>query len=205
MVPHVLARLAASLPAMTLVAIISCESTDRRLAEFAQRATEQQARQNERLAEQSTSIVKQSQEVAAAAHDLVEQDAAARRELLQAHDQWRQQTSAEQANLDQQRRQIDSERKAAAQAAVRDPIVGQAIITVGLALAALLPLVLTAYALCRMPERGVSDRLLDDLLMEELSSAAVGDCTSDVTVAGRRETRLARGKESMIAANQPPS
>ena len=45
--------------------------------DFAEEANQQQARQSEQVA-------RQSREIASAAHDLVEQDAAARRELLEA-------------------------------------------------------------------------------------------------------------------------
>ena len=41
-------RAAAVLKMLTLVLVASCESQDRRLAEYAHRAAEQQARQNER-------------------------------------------------------------------------------------------------------------------------------------------------------------
>ena len=183
MIPHVIARLSAVLHGLTLLAVASCESTDRRLAEFAQRAHEQQAQQNQRLAEQSSAVVKQSQEVAAAAHDLVEHDAVARRELLEAQQHWQQQTHVERADLDRQRREVDNERKLAAQAVIRDPVIGQAIVTVGLALAALLPLVLTAYALRRLPERSASEELFDDLLLDEWTgtnpAAPRGVCFDD--------------------------
>jgi cell division protein ZapA (FtsZ GTPase activity inhibitor) len=68
----------------TLMVMAGCESHDRRLADYAQRASEQQARQNERMAKQSETVTRQSQELVSAAHELVEQDAAARRELIQA-------------------------------------------------------------------------------------------------------------------------
>src|SRR5947207_3594647 len=85
---------------LTLIGITSCESQDRRLVEFAQRSAEQQARHTERVAQQSESVVRHSQELTAAAHELVAQDAAARREIVQAHDQLQRQNQAERSVLD---------------------------------------------------------------------------------------------------------
>jgi hypothetical protein len=155
-----------ALGTMTLILIASCESQDRRLADYAQRATEQQARQNERMAQQAEILAKQSQEVTAAAHDLVEQDAAARRELIQAQDTLHQQIHVERVSLDTQRQLLDSERKAAANAAVRDPVVAQALIAGLLIVAALLPLLVTVYALRRLPETRPTDELLENALLE---------------------------------------
>jgi hypothetical protein len=190
MVPNVPARMNTLLQGLIVLGATSCESTDHRLAEFAQRTNEQQVRQNERLAEQATVMVQQSQEVTQAAHDLVQQDAAARRELLEAHQQFQQQTHAQRAgldrersdiqrelsNLEHQRGEIDRERKAA----VSDPVIGQAIVTVGLALAALVPLVLTALALRKLPDRSAGELLLDDFLLDQWSAA--GDPAKDAAV-----------------------
>jgi hypothetical protein len=52
------------------------------LAEYAQRATEQQAGQDERMAQQSEALARQSQELAWAAHELVAEDAITRRKLV---------------------------------------------------------------------------------------------------------------------------
>src|SRR4051794_13559767 len=160
------AKSAARLTMVAVIVLASCESQDRRLAEFAQRATEQQARQNERMTQQSEAIAKQSQEVTETAHDLVEQDAAARRDLIQAQDKLQQQNHAERASIDDQRRQLDVERKVATQAAARDPVIAQAIISGALALAALLPVLVTLYALWRLPEQRPMDELLEITLLE---------------------------------------
>lgn len=165
MVPNA-ARINGMLAGLILFAVTSCESTDRRLTDFAERAHEQQARQNENWAEQSRAMAQQSHEVAAAARELVEQDAMARRDLLDAHQQLQQQAHGERVDLDRQRREIDHDRKAAAQSAVRDSVIGQAILTVGLALAALVPLVVTTYALRQLPGNFASDQLLADLLAD---------------------------------------
>ena len=57
---------------------------------------------------------------------------------------------------------------AAAQATVRDPGVARAIITAALALAALLPLLVTAYALRRLPDHLPADELLMDTMLNPL-------------------------------------
>ena len=153
---------------LTGIAIAGCESPDRSLADFAQRASEQQARQNERLAAQSEAVARQTQEVVAASHKLVEHDAAARRDLLQAQDKLQEQSHRERSDLNRQRAQLDAEKNAAAAAMVRDPIIARAIITAGLIGAALLPLLVTVYALTRLPEQRPVDELLGDALLAEL-------------------------------------
>jgi hypothetical protein len=151
-----------------VIGMTSCESPDQRHLELVQRLAEQEARQSERFVQQAQTVVQQSQEVTAAAHDLVEQDAAARRELIQAQDKLHQQHHSERIALNEQRQKLDAERKAAAQAAVRDPVIANAIITCGLVMAALLPLLVTLYALMRLPEQRPMDELLVDPLIEEL-------------------------------------
>jgi hypothetical protein len=160
-------RLIALLKMAMLIAITSCESQDRRLAEYAQRATDQQARQNKQIADQAQAVARQSEVLASAAHDLVEQDAAARRELIQAHDKLQSQNQVERTMLDRQREQVEAVRKSTAAAAARNPVIGQAIVTAGLILAALLPLLVTAYALRRLPEHRPEDDLLTDALLQD--------------------------------------
>jgi len=147
-----------------------CDSSDERLARYAQQATEQQARQNERMAQQSEAVARQSQELASAAHQLVEQDATARRELLDAHDKLQAHQQSERSTLNRQREELDAERKEFAQASIRDPVIARAMITTALALAALLPLLVTVYALRRLPEQSLSDELLADALLNPLTS-----------------------------------
>jgi hypothetical protein len=164
----------------TLIGITSCESQDRRLVEFAQQSAEQQARHTERVAQQSESVVRHSQELTSAAHELVAQDAAARREIAQAHDQLQRQNQAERSVLDHQRATIEAERKAAAAATVRDPVIAEAIVSSGLVLAAALPLLVTLYALRRLPEPRPVDVLLGNTLLEELVGSGLPGPTSAV-------------------------
>jgi hypothetical protein len=175
-----------SVPLMILGAIMmtGCDSGDERLARYAQQATEQQARQNERMAQQSEAVARQSQELASAAHQLVEQDAAARRELLDAHDKLQAHQQSELSTLNRQRDELDAERKAFAQASIRDPVIAQAMITSALALAALLPLLVTMYALKRLPEQSLSDELLADTLLDPLTSPCAMTLPADAESEG---------------------
>ena len=53
---------------------------------------------------------------------------------------------------------------------MRNPVIAQAVIAVALILAALLPLLITAYALRRLPEAGAAEELLTDALLEDLAA-----------------------------------
>jgi hypothetical protein len=153
-----------------LILMTGCSSRDERLAEYAERASAQQARQNETMARQSEQVAKQSAEVASAARELVNQDATARRDLLHAQEQLQQQHHEQQAGLDQQRQELHTEREAAVKAAQREPVIAQALIVVGVILAALLPLIVTAYALRRLPDTSTSETLLANELWIDLSA-----------------------------------
>src|SRR6478672_3096054 len=165
---------------LMLIVTSGCESGDARLADYARHATEQQARQNQQIAEQSQSVGRQSQELTSAAHELVEQDAVARRELIQAQDNLQRQLALERSNVDRQREQVAIERSAAVIAAIREPIIGQALIAIGWILAALLPLLITAYALRRLPDQSPVDELLTETLIEELTGTQHGLHSPDV-------------------------
>jgi hypothetical protein len=146
-----------------LTTLAGCNPPDQRLVDFAEEANRQQARQSEQVA-------RQSREIASAAHDLVEQDAAARRELLEAQARNQERFREQQVAIEQERQQLHEERRETAQAAARDPVIAQALIATGLILAALLPLLVTAYALRRLPETGAAEELLTDALLEDLAS-----------------------------------
>ena len=152
------------------IVLAGCEPPDERLVDFAEQANEQQARQSEQVA-------RQGKELASAARELVEQDAAARRELIvaQAHNQdhFREQ----QAVIDEQRQQLHVERRETARAAAREPVIAQAVIAIGLILAALLPLIVTAYALRRLPDANSAEGMLADALLEDMAALPV-DATS---------------------------
>ncbi len=174
-----------------LITLAGCESSDQRLVDFAEEANQQQARQSEQVA-------RQSREIASAAHDLVEQDAVARRELLEAQARHQEQFREQQAAMDQQRQQLHAERREATQAAAREPVIAQAIVAGALILAALLPLLVTAYALRRLPETSAAEELLTEALLENL--AALPDASSE---APSGEPRLADSSLPGLPPNQP--
>src|SRR3569623_424417 len=99
---------------LSTMLIASCSSEDHRLADYAERATQQQARQNVRIAQQAEAVAQQTKELSSAAHELVAQDAAARRDLIQAQEKIQEQIHAERTNVDRQREQLDVDRKTAA-------------------------------------------------------------------------------------------
>jgi hypothetical protein len=160
--------------------LAGCDSQDERLAQLASRSVEQQARQNEHLAEQSQAVARQSQELAAAAHDLVDKDAAARRELFQAQEKLQAQIHTERLNVDRQREELHAERNSVAVMSMREPLVAQTVFVAGLLLAALLPLLVTAYAMRRLPEASAAS----ELLMEDLLADALQADTSKIEVTG---------------------
>ena len=70
--------------------------------------------------------------------------------------------------MDRQREQVEMERKSVARASVREPLIAQEISTTGLLLAALLPLLVTAYAIRRLPDQGPATELFAGALLEDL-------------------------------------
>jgi len=78
----------AIVPILLLLTVIGCSDSpdmrDQRLAEFAEQAVKEQARQNDRMADQSQAVVEESHQLAETAKELVEHDAEARRELIAA-------------------------------------------------------------------------------------------------------------------------
>jgi hypothetical protein len=158
------------LPIVMLILTSGCESQDQRLVDYAQEATERQAEQNRAIANQSEKVTEQGQQLAETAQKLVEQDAIARRELIQAHDRSQQHLDEQQASVDQQRAALHAERQAVAKAALREPVIARALIVTGLILATLLPLIVTAYALYRLPDSNPQEALLSSALLDELAA-----------------------------------
>ena len=154
---------------VTLMA--GCESHDGRLARYAQQATELQARQNEIMAQQSQAVAKHSQELAEAARQLVGQDAAARRELIAAHERQVQELQAERLNLDRQREHVEQRRQDLADAERREPLLAQSFESAALLLAALFPLLVALYAVRQLRGEDVGSDTVTEVLIEELTAA----------------------------------
>jgi len=154
--------------------VIGCSPTpdlrDQRLADFARQSTEQQARQNEALARQSQSVVEESAKLAQAAQQLVESDAKSRAELIAAQERLTGQLDQQRAAVDTGRDQLEAERKQLAAQRHRDPLIAASIQTVGLILAALLPLIICVYVIRMMSRTEPDDAAVASLLVTELTA-----------------------------------
>lgn len=159
---------------LTLLTTIGCgpapDARDPRLADFAKHSTEQQARQNEAMAKQSQAVVEESQKLAQTAEKLVESDAKARAEMVAAQERLNNQLDQQRAAVDTGREQLEQERKQIAAQRHRDPIVAASIQTVGLIVAALLPLIICVYVIKQMCRDEPDDRAVAELLVAELTT-----------------------------------
>lgn len=148
---------------LTMVAGCHDTSPDTRLAELAQRSLDEQARQNERLAEQS-------RQIAEASKQLVEADAQSRRKLVESQAALQQEIETARANVDQERNELERERREMAFHRHRDPVIAQALGTVGLIIACLLPLCLAGYVLYTLNRNPSESAELGELLVTEMSA-----------------------------------
>jgi len=162
------------LPAIMALAATGCspapDMRDERLAQFAEQSLARQAEQNEYIATQSEAIVEQTQEVVDASKELVATDAKTRQELLAAQDRLNSELNAQRAAIDQGRDELERERKQLAEHCHRDPIVAASIQTVGLLVAALLPLLVCAYVIRQMGRSEPDDAAVAELLVHELAT-----------------------------------
>lgn len=167
-------RAGRTVPALTLLAVIGCgpapDMRDQRLADLAQQSTEQQAKQNEAMARQSQAVVEESQKLAQTAEKLVESDAKARAEMVAAQERLTSQLDQQRAAVDTGRDQLEQERKQIAAQRHRDPVVAASIQTVGLIVAALLPLIVAIYVIRQMSRAEPDDGAVAELLVSELTA-----------------------------------
>ena len=138
----------------------SCANRDERLLELSQESLERQAQQNDHIAAQS-------QETAEASRQLVEADAQARREIIEVHKELQ----AERSSLDRQYDELERERKQISQSRQHDPIIANALLTIGLLIVSVLPLLVCIYLL-RGLWGGTPDEAVGELLIAELASEA---------------------------------
>lgn len=159
---------------LMLLTMIGCgpaaDMRDQRLSELAKHSTEQQARQNEAMAKQSQAVVEESQKLAEAAQQLVQSDAKARTDMIAAQERLTSQLDQQRAAVDTGRDQLEHERKQIAAQRHRDPILAASIQTVGLILAALLPLVVCIYVIRQMCRAEPDDAAVASLLVTELTA-----------------------------------
>ena len=160
---------------LMLLATIGCskppDMRDQRLADFAERSVEQQARQNQEFARQSQSVVEQSRQLAEASKALVAKDAESRREMVAAQHELNTQLNQQRAAIDAGRDALEQDRREIAEQRHRDPIIAESIRSVGLIIACLLPLFGCVLVLWRMGRNEPDDAAVAELLTFEL----VGD------------------------------
>ena len=161
-------------PILLLLTVIGCSDSpdmrDQRLAEFAEQAVKEQARQNDRMADQSQAVVEESHQLAETAKELVEKDAEARRELIAAQQELTSQLNDQQATVDAGRGQLEQDRREIAEQRHRDPIVATAIENTGLVIACLLPLIVAVYVIRQMQSQEPDHAAVAEMLVLEVTS-----------------------------------
>jgi hypothetical protein len=135
------------------------EPGGRSAAEIASRLVEQQGRHNEQAARQAT-------EAAATAKRLVEADADALTKLLEAQATMQKELQAQRVAIDQDRCELERERRELAGYRTREPIIAEAIKGVGTLLACLIPLLLAGYVI-HVAAGSSDDALLQEFLLRE--------------------------------------
>lgn len=148
---------------LAVVAVVAAGCGDgqhaERLAQMAEQSTREQSAQNQRVSQAQASLTEGSQR-------LVEADAYARRELAQLQDKLRQ----DQADVGQQRDALEAERKTIASERRQDSMCSSSLVTLGILLACLAPLVLAGIALATL-SRSSTQQEVSEVLVQELAQA----------------------------------
>ena len=155
---------------VTLAVLGGCSRSDQRLVEMANQSIATQHEQNDAMARQSESVLKESHELAVAAGQLVDRDAQARRDLIQADAQLHDAIHDERVSVDRQRAELDQERRTLAAERQRDPVIAMAILEAATLLACVAPLVLAAYALRQVGRTNSQSFELGELVLSELAA-----------------------------------
>jgi len=185
---------------LALLIASGCDSRDKRLVELAERSAERQKAQNEVIAWQSKAVTLENQRIAEAARELVAKDAEARQQMIQAQRELHTELQTERSSLDRQKEAMEQERRDIAERRGRDPIVAEAVRSMGTLLVCLVPLIVAAYALSRL-DRGPGDgQQLSELLIHELA----GD--NPILLPYRRVPAIENDGDDPpeIAGNPPP-
>lgn len=147
------------LPASLLICLIVGCGSDERLTQMAKEHEARQAEQNFKMAELQKSVADGSKR-------LVEAEAEFRNTLLAMQDKLRRS-----GQRGEQRDKLEGERREIAQQRIRDPIIAEAIVQVGLILACLLPLVLAGYLVHAMKHAVSQDTaIVTEFLVADLVS-----------------------------------
>jgi hypothetical protein len=147
---------------LVVMCVIGCSASDERLVELSQQSVARQAEQNHEIAQQS-------QKVAEATHDLVQADARAWAELIEAQHSLEAGIQAERDSLDQQRQNLEKDRQSLANAREREPVIAQAIGAAACLLAVTACVVFCIY-LVRTTSSSPAELDLNELLLTELTA-----------------------------------
>ena len=137
------------LPLITLM-IAGCDSSDERLAGFAERSTAEQARQNQATSEMA-------RETADNQRRMVESVEKSRQDLVGLH-----------KDLEHQRTTIDQERRDLADERYRESLLAPVLTSIGLLLVTALPLVLCWYLLHTLKNSPTDEAAVTQLLVQDL-------------------------------------
>lgn len=143
-----------------MVALSGC-SEDPRIYQMAQQSLETQRQQNEMIAKQSQTVADQSSKLAEASRSLVAEDARARGEIL-----------AAQRDLQEQSTVMEDERRDLMQLRIREPIIAEAIKTIGGAVLCLVPLSLVGLLLWPQRDAQAEATMLNQLMIQELAGTS---------------------------------
>ena len=105
-----------------------------------------------------------------ASRDLVVADAQARAEMITAQAELQSAIQANRATVDHQRDALEQDRREIAQTRYREPLIAEALGSLGLLLACLLPLLLAAYILYSVNQPRAEEAILNELLITELAA-----------------------------------
>jgi len=198
----------------TIVAIIGliiagCNDTptqkDKRLEEFARHSMAQQSRQNEVVANQATAVVQSSHEIANSANNLVQQDARARHEMIQAYRDLAGDLNRQQSAMDEARNEIEKDRRELARLRHRDPILVASIQSFGLLLASMLPLGMAAFVIYQMNHQEPEHAAVAELLIRDLGSdkPAIWPCIQQQMTQPREIGHTGYGRDDLDTDDDP--
>lgn len=143
---------------MTVIAT-SCDNGDARVAAVATAAAERQAQQSNEMAKAHGELTQGARELVQSAARSQESLVTIQREL-----------ETQQAEVGHQRDLLEKERQAIATQRRTDPVIANAVLQLGLLSICSLPLVICWYLL-RSPGTVEADRLVNEILIEELTTA----------------------------------
>ena len=139
-----------TLVALTVLMISSCESRDERLANYAERSTTEQAKQNRATAE------------------MARETAENQRRTVETVEKSRQDLIGLQKDLAEQRSSLDQERRDLADERHRESLLAPVLTGMGFLLVTALPLVLCWYLLHTLKDAPVDETSVTQLLVQDL-------------------------------------